>query len=209
MELQAARRCPRPAVVTPGPQCGAPAGRHYGSCPACTDVVERIWQADWDALLTAESIARGSDAEQLLAQVVVAEFEQHPWTVVDTALTLLRCSECGCELGGGPKGCTSCEMAFGYAMAAEWKAGQLGLVSRNEHALHVGRWVLRHPHRQSEKTLTGWRFSLPVLLTGVEPPSAKLVQATQALILAGREDEVARLWAEERQGKREFPWFKS
>lgn len=96
-------------------------------------------------------------------------------------------------------------------MHAEWTAGQLGMVTRNEHALHIGRWVLRFPHRQTAKTLTGWRFSLPILLTGVEPPSAKLAQATQPLILAGHEDEVARMWEAERlHGKRkEFPWFRS
>jgi hypothetical protein len=61
--------------------------------------------------------------------------------------------------------------------------------------------------RQSAKPLTGWRFSLPIILTGVEPPSAKLVQATQPLILVGREEEVAKMWEAERRSAKEYPWF--
>jgi hypothetical protein len=36
----------------------------------------------------------------------------------------------------------------------------------NEHALRVARLVTRHPHRFSAAIVTGWRFSLPHLLTG-------------------------------------------
>lgn len=207
----AARRCPRPQAVKPCSLCGEPAGRNYRECPDCTDALDRIWRADWDASLAAEQIASGSEDEKLFAQVVYAEYDQHPWTVVDVAMTLMECSACGAELGGGPRDCAVCEIAFGHPMQSEWVAGQLGLVTRNEHALHIGRWVLRYPHRHSTKTLTGWRFSLPIMLTGVEPPSAKLVQLTQPLILAGREEEVARMWEEEclRSKGKQFPWFKA
>ncbi|MDB4894928.1 MAG: hypothetical protein JWN15_1190 [Firmicutes bacterium] len=207
----AARRYPRQEAVASCPACGEPAGRNYRQCPDCTDAVDRIWYADWHASLTTEQIAAGSQDEQLFAQVVFAEYDRHPWTVVDIAMTLIRCSQCGCELGGGPRDCPSCVIAFGSPMQSEWTAGQLGLVTRNEHALHIGRWVLRYPHRQTDKTLSGWRFSLPILLAGAEPPSAKVVQVMQPLILAGREDEAARMWEQERlRGKGlQLPWFRS
>jgi hypothetical protein len=64
----------------------------------------------------------------------------------------------------------------------------------------------RYPYRQSAKTLTGWRFSLPIILTGVEPPLAKLAQATH-LILAGREEEVAQMWEAELRSGQTYPWF--
>jgi hypothetical protein len=60
--------------------------------------------SDWHASLTTEQIAAGSDDEKLFAHVVFAECDQHPWTVIDIAMTLMACSVCGSELGGGCSG---------------------------------------------------------------------------------------------------------
>jgi hypothetical protein len=36
----------------------------------------------------------------------------------------------------------------------------------NEHALRVGRWVIRHPHIQKEKVVESWKFTMTILNTG-------------------------------------------
>ena len=182
----AGRRLPRPRAVERCQACGGFVGRGYLSCPACHDAVERHWRADWDALLVAEGIAAGSDEERLLAEVVVAELDRHPWTLIDYAMTLLRCPECGEELGGGPAECGPCAMAFGNLWAPGVEAG----ATMNEHALRVGRWVARHPHRHSAHTVAGWRLSLPLLLTGQLPSTAE-AQAIRAWLDTGRGDELA------------------
>ncbi len=155
-------------------------GRGYPRCAICHAAVERYWRADWAALLAAEGIAPGSADERLLAEVVVAELERHPWTVVDYALTLLRCPECGAEWGGGPPACAACAMAFGNLWAPGLEAG----ATMNEHALRVGRWVMRHPHRHSATTVAGWRLNLPLLLAGALPTTAE-AQRINAWLKAG------------------------
>ncbi|HYF94570.1 MAG TPA: hypothetical protein VD969_20355 [Symbiobacteriaceae bacterium] len=206
--LTAARRCPRPQPATCA-ECGRPAGENYSTCSGCRRTIDRIWDADWDALLAAEGIAAGSEDERLLAAVVFQEYDKHPWTVLDKALTFLRCGSCGSELGGGPADCQECQMAFGHTLMAEWEALQIGLVTRNEHAIHIGRWILRHPHRFSAKVADGIRFSMPLLITGAEPPTAKTGQAAYALYFEGKEAEAERLWEAERErgGGRKAPWF--
>ena len=176
----AGRRRARPSTVEPCPECGAFLGRDYPRCATCHEVVERYWHADWMALLAAEGSAPGSDDERLLAEVVVAELERHPWTVVDYALTLLRCPECGAEWGGGPPACAACAMAFGNLWAPGLEAG----ATMNEHALRVGRWVMRHPHRHSATAVAGWRLSLPLLLAGALPTTAE-AQRINAWLKAG------------------------
>ena len=44
-----------------------------------------------------------------------------------------------------------------------------GQITGNEHALSVGRWILRYPHRQKNNTVESWKFSIPILLTGKTP----------------------------------------
>lgn len=177
---QAGRRDPRPAEVAPCPACGAWLGGGYPACPDCFEAVERYWRADWLALLASAGVAPGGDDELLLAGVVAAELDRHPWSVVDYAMTLLRCEECGAELGGGPQSCGACAFAFGNLWAPGLEAG----ATMNEHALRVGRWVARHPHRYSRITVAGWRSSLPLLLTGALPTTA-MAQRINAWLKAG------------------------
>ncbi len=176
----------RPEQVQPCPACGEALGANYATCPICHNAIESIWQADWQALLAQEGIAAGSPEEALLAQVVVDEFGRHPWTVVDTAMSLLRCRECGGELGENYATCGACGMAFGSSILCEFGA------TGNEHALHIGRWVLRYPQRHPPNAVAAWRLSMPRLLTGWLP-SIGDAQRIRALIKAGHLDEVNEL----------------
>lgn len=161
----AGRRAPRPTTIAPCPTCGSYLGRGYPTCPTCHNAVEAIWREDWLAFLTSEGFAPDTPDETLLAGIVVAEFLRHPWTIVDYALTLLRCDECGAELCGGPLACATCAHTFGNLWSPELEAG----ANMNEHALRVARLVVRHPHRFSAAIVTGWRFALAQLLTGDLP----------------------------------------
>jgi uncharacterized protein (UPF0212 family) len=158
-------------------------GTNYATCPTCFQAIEAIWLADWHALLAQEQITPGSPDEIVLAEVVMAESERHPWTAVDIAMTLLTCPECGHELGSRYQECTPCYQAFGKALASEFG------VTANEHALHIGRWVLRHPHQHSANAVAAWSRTTPRILTGWLP-SRTDAQRTMALIKQGRLDEV-------------------
>ncbi len=176
----------RPATVRPCPACGEALGANYDHCPACYAAIESIWQADWQALLAQEGVAAREPEEVLLAQVVIDEFGRHPWTVVDTAMSLLHCPECGGELGENDYHCGQCGMAFGSSILSEFGA------TGNEHALHIGRWVLRYPQRHPPNAVAAWRLSMPRLLTGWLP-SIKDAQRIMTLIKADRMDEVNEL----------------
>lgn len=180
------RRVPRLKTVQPCPACGEALGANYASCQKCHAAIEEIWLADWRALLLQEGIATGTPEEKELAQVVLAEFVRHPWTVMDIAMSLLRCSQCGGELGESYQDCAECGMAFGASLLAEFGA------TANEHALHIGRWVLRHHQRHSPNAVIAWRMSVPRLLTGWLPATAG-AQKIMALIKAGRKQEVEQL----------------
>lgn len=171
----AGRRVPRPTTIARCQTCGEFLGRGFRGCPTCHEAIE------------AEGIAPGGDDERLLARVVIAEWTRHPWTIVDYALTLLRCEACGAELGGGPRECQGCAQAFGNLWAPELEAG----ARMDEHALRVGRLVARHPHRYSEATATGWRFSLPMLLTGDLPTTAEAQRLAAWLKAGGDPAELA------------------
>ena len=178
-----ARRVARPEKVEICQQCGNALGERYQMCPVCHAAVERYWLADWQALLEQEGIQGGSNEEKMLARVVLSEPERHAWTVVDIAMSLLQCSQCGRELGEGYPECGECGMAFGAAILSEFDA------TPNEHALHIGRWVLRFPHRNSANINTAWRLTMPRLLTGWLP-STRYAQEAMDLIKTGRLDEV-------------------
>jgi len=180
------RRVPRPKTVQACPACGQPSGAGYADCSQCRAAIEGIWLADWQALLQQERIQAGSPEEKELAQLVVAEVGQHPWTVMDIAMSLMRCSQCGGELGESYQDCAECGMAFGASILAEFDA------TANEHALHIGRWVLRYPQRHPPHAVTAWRLSVPRLLTGWLPTTAS-AQHIMALIKAGRTREVEQL----------------
>ena len=177
------RRVARPQKVAVCLQCGDALGGGYPACPTCYDAVERYWVADWQALLDQEGIQVGSNEEKFLARVVLSEPERHAWTVVDMAMSLLQCGECGRELGEGYPECGECGMAFGAAILSEFDA------TPNEHALHIGRWILRFPHRNSANINTAWRLTMPRLLTGWLP-STRYAQEAMNLIKTGRLDEV-------------------
>lgn len=177
------RRRSRPQQVRPCPQCGRPLGSSYPGCSPCYQIIEDIYLADWRALLAREGVEAGTADERLLAEVVMAETERHPWTVVNIAMTLLTCPECGRELGSRYQECTECALAFGSALASEFGA------TANDHALHVGRWILRHPHQHSANIVTAWGMSVPRLLTGWLPSTAD-AQRMMAAVKAGRTAEV-------------------
>ncbi len=128
----------------------------------------------------------------MLARVVVDEAQdrgRQPWTVVDIAMSLLRCpqcGQCGAELGEAYATCGECGMAFGASILCEFEA------TGNEHALHIGRWVLRYPQRHSPDAVAAWRLSMPRLLTGWLP-STEDAQRVMAMIKAGRMAEVTEL----------------
>ncbi|MCW5851582.1 MAG: hypothetical protein KIT87_16030 [Anaerolineae bacterium] len=176
---------PRPQRVETCQTCGLARGGGYPTCPECYAAAEVFWRADWESLLQAEGIAAGSEDERLLADVVLAEMDQHPWTVVDTAMTLVRCRSCGAELGGGPSDCFECQLAFGNAIAYDIPAGEQGVMTANEHALRIGRHILRAPHQHSPNILTAWRLTFPRLLTGWLPTTEE-AQRGMALVKAGK-----------------------
>ena len=190
--LPGGRRLPRPTKVETCPQCAAAVGTHYPGCAGCLQLVERFWLADWQALLAQEGVAAGSENEALLAALVFEEMDRHPWTVVDIAMSLLRCPDCGEELGGGPLDCTACRLALGNTGYYDIVAGEQGQMTGNEHALRVGRRMLRHPHRYPETALYNWRLSFPRLLTGWLPSTAQ-AQKMAAMTKAGRYAEVRQL----------------
>jgi hypothetical protein len=109
---------------------------------------------------------------------------------MDIAMSLQRCDECGRELGEGYPECGACGMAFGASIQSEFGA------TGNEHALHVGRWILRFPQRNSPNIVAAWRLSVPRLLTGWLP-TTEGAQHMMALVVAGKwnavEEEVKRL----------------
>lgn len=183
------RRAPRPKVVETCIACGETLGAGYAGCSRCRDAIESIWRADWQALLDEEGIQPGTADEELLARVVVAEPERHPWTVVDSAMSLLKCGTCGGELGERYSDCPECGLIFGASILSE--VGASGAATANEHALHIGRWVLRYPQRHPPNSVIGWKLSMPRILTGWLPTTAE-AQRSAALIKAGRIDEVRR-----------------
>lgn len=132
-------------------------------------MLEQYWLADWDVLLGEERVQAGSDDEKTLARVVIEEAERHPFSCVDMAMSRLVCTECTRELGGGYPACGECSLALGWAMGSEQAAQQEGLVNMNEHALHVGRFVLRFAENHSEMVRWGWRTTMPRILTGWLP----------------------------------------
>jgi hypothetical protein len=169
----AGRRTPRPQRVERCPRCADALGFNYHDCPTCYQAVEGIWEADWNDLLVQEQILAGSDDEDLLAQLVIAEFDDHPWTIVDMAMCRVRCEECQQELGGGPPACAACQFAFGNLWWHDIDAGRQGAMTMDEHALRVGRYVIRHPHRYSPAIACGWRVNMPRILTGWLPDGAE------------------------------------
>lgn len=154
----------RPLPVAPCAACGRERPSGYRDCPACHDLFEGYWRADWAALLEREEIGAGSDDERVVARVVIGEWDRHPFTALDIAMTLLACDGCGRELGASYTTCWPCKQAFGYALAAEGNG-----CTQLDHAWHIGRWVVRHPDQHSAAIVRGWTEALPRLVAGDLP----------------------------------------
>ncbi len=89
----AGRQIPRPKRVELCPHCNSVLSFNYLDCASCHQAIEGIWEADWNNFLAREQIPAGSDDEALFAQLVIAELDEHPWTIVDIALYRMRCEE--------------------------------------------------------------------------------------------------------------------
>lgn len=176
-------RTARPKCVEKCAECEKPLGTTYPICERCYHFVEDMWITDWNALLVREHLQAGSSDEVLLAEVVIDESNRHPFTVLDIAMTLQICKSCGNELGSRYQECNECALAFGSALAAEYG------ITLNQHALHIGRWILRHPHQHSANILIAWRLTLPRLLTDWLPTTAD-AQKWMDKIKAGETTEV-------------------
>lgn len=202
------RAASRPPGVETCQTCGRARGGGYPTCPECYAAADAVWRADWEALLQAEGVAAGSEDERRLAETVLAAMDQYPWTVVDYAMTLVRCPACGAEVGGGPSDCFECRLAFGNAIAYDIPAGEQGRMTANEHALRIGRSILRYPHQHSANILTAWRLTFPRLLTGWLPTTEE-AQRGMALVKAGQTEafEAAMRRVDEaiNRGRREWP----
>lgn len=201
-----ARRVPRPAAAKPCTNCGELVGRGYPDCAICAELIDDLWWADWRALLDADKIRPGTDREQAMAELVrTAAVGTYPWTCTDWALWLLRCDECGGQLGSGDVGCACCATAD----AARWAWDFTGMplaMTPNEHALRVAVAGLRAPHRYRDSITTGWRLILPFLFTGATPTTHQ-AQRIRTLILAGRQEELAAAASIcAMVGLRDLPW---
>jgi hypothetical protein len=186
-----ARRVERPAVAKPCTNCGELVGRGYPDCAICAELIDDLWWADWRALLDSERVRPGTDAERALAELVHrADVGSYPWTCTDWALWLLRCDECGGQLGSGDPGCGGCGAADAARWAWDFMAMPDGKMTGNEHALRVTVAGLRAPHRHRRSVLEGWRLTLPFLFVGVTPTS-KQAQRIRTHVLAGRYEELA------------------
>ena len=174
----------QPAVAEPCSTCGELTGRGYPSCLGCAEVADQRWLDDWRELLTEWRASAGSETEKALAvQVLAASAGTYSWTTVDWALRLLRCDECGGELGAGDPVCVECAAAD----AARWESD-----SGDLHPLRLAVAALRAPHRRRASVVSTWRLVMPFLLTGQEVSAAHL-RAIRAAVLAGRYTELAAL----------------
>jgi hypothetical protein len=169
--------------------CGDPIGRGYPDCAICAEQIDDLWWADWGALLESEKIRPGSAGEQAMAELVrAADVGTYPWTCTDWALWLVRCDECGGQLGSGDVGCGLCAAADANRWAWDYTALP-NAMTYNEHALRVAVAGLRAPHRHRESVILGWRLTLPLLFTGATP-TTRQAQRIRTMILAGRYEEL-------------------
>ena len=185
-----ARRVERPASAKPCATCGELTGRGYPNCLRCAEVVDELWLADWLDLLTTERVSAGTEGERELADRVLSEPPgTFPWTCTDWALRLLRCTECGGELGAGDPVCLECAAAD--ASRWEWDdAAVPARMTQPEHAIRHAVTTLRAPHRHRAAVVSTWRLALPFLLAGDDVPAADLRHVRHA-VLAGRYPDLA------------------
>lgn len=174
----------QPAGVEPCSTCGELTGRGYPSCLGCAEVVDQRWLTDWHDLLAAERASAGAESERELAtRVLSAAGGTYPWTCTDWALHLLRCEECGGELGGGNPVCLRCAAAD----ASRWTTWAAA-----DHSLRLAVLALRAPQRRRVPVVSALRLAIPFLLVGQAVTTAEL-RAIRAAVLAGRYADLAAL----------------
>lgn len=172
----------RPVAAKPCPTCGELTGRGYPSCLGCAEVVEERWLVDWRALLAAERASAGAESERDLAtRVLSAEPDAYEWTCTDWALHLLRCEECGGELGAGDPVCLRCAAAD----SSRWTSSAAA-----DHTLRLAVLALRAPQRRRVPVVSALRLVLPFVLAGW-PVTRSQIRAVRAAVLAGRYTDLA------------------
>ncbi|MFY7068179.1 hypothetical protein ACOQFV_20170 [Nocardiopsis changdeensis] len=151
--------------------------------PALAETVAAIAaEADraWERTLAEWGAAPGTPAERDLAALVADAPDRFEWRVVDAALDLLACPDCGAPLGSGERGCGPCDLADGNRYAAR-EVDRPAVAPRNEHAVRVAWTVARHPHRYGPRAVCGMELSLPEVYAGRMPTTAQ-AQAYRRLI---------------------------
>lgn len=187
-----ARSGDRPAAAKPCSTCGELTGRGYPACLGCAEVVDHLWLADWLDLLAAERVSAGTEAERTLAaRVLEASVGTYAWTCTDWALRLMRCEECGGELGAGNPVCLVCAAADAARWEWDHTAGPSAMTPA-EHALRLAVAALRAPQRRRESVVASWRLAVPFLLVGERVTGAQ-VREIRTGVLAGRYADLAGL----------------
>jgi hypothetical protein len=173
-----------PPTVEACASCGELTGRGYPSCLACAEVVDERWLADWRDLLAASRASAGADSEREVAtQVLSAGADAYPWTCTDWALRLLRCEECGGELGAGDPVCLRCAAAD----ASRWMSWAAA-----DHTLRLAALALRSPQRRRMSVVSSLRLVLPFVVAGI-PVSRASLRSVRGAVLAGRYTDLAKL----------------
>ena len=182
----------RPAAAKPCSTCGELTGRGYPSCLGCAEVVDQLWLADWLDLIAAERVSAGTESERALAARVLSSTEgSFAWTCTDWAMRLLRCDECGGELGAGDPVCLTCAAVD----ASRWswpESAPPGSVTPAERTLRLAVLALRAPQRRRVSVVSTWRLAVPFLLVG-EPVTAAQLRGIRVGVLAGRYADLAGL----------------
>jgi len=124
-----------------------------------------------------------------LARLVADDPASFAWREVDAALERSRCDDCGRELGGGARGCTTCDRADGARFAGQ-ERDRPAVPPGNEHAMRVAVTLVRFPHRWSESAVAGARLYLPRFAAGDLPTRTERYALLRAL-REGRADELA------------------
>lgn len=182
------RSSDQPAAPKPCSTCGELIGRGYPSCLGCAEIVDQPWLTDWLELLAAERVSAGTESERALAsRVISSPVDSFGWTCADWALRLLRCEECGGELGAGDPVCLECAAADAFRW--EWDHDAKPIAG---HALRPAVAALRAPHRRRDSVVATWRLVMPFLLAG-EVVSAAQLRGIRAGVLAGRYTDLAGL----------------
>lgn len=178
----------RPAVGATLRRCAECGGYEYSgapTCETCRTLVDGIVEDEWSLFLRRWNV--DADQETALAEMVVAEPDQHDWRVVDAAYDRLTCHECGERLSRGPVGCSACDLAHGFRYAAV-ETDRPGAQPGNEHGVRVNVSVVRRPGVTSQGELLARRLVLPLLLIGLLPTTEEAQRASTLIKRAPAEE---------------------